>query len=138
MGNNAESQAGNVQPPRRGEILAISVSTTATSYSLAALSLAGTTPEAVPKRRLEVFLAMQADGGNVYYSFSQGAQTDLDNTAAIAVGGAVAYANTYGAKLVDGAVHDVRLNRTRDTHLTIKTSTGTAILRMWASSESES
>ena len=136
MGSNAEAQAANVQPPRRGQIFAVSVSATATAYNLGGLAMSGATPEASAARRNELYIAIQADGGAIYYYFHSATASDLDDTAKASVGGAVAYANTYGVLLPASAVHEIRIDRSRDKFLVLKTASGTAIARIWATSES--
>jgi hypothetical protein len=138
MGTAAEEQAANVQPPRRGAVLAISVDTTARPYDLSSLDLGGITPEADHKRRHETWVTLQADGGDVYYYFSSATASNLDNTAAVAAGGTPAYATTHGAKIKQDDRHEVRIDRSRDVFLIVKTSTGTATLRFWASSHAGS
>lgn len=130
----AEEQAAAVQPPRRGEVIALGIDTTARAYDLTSLALAGITPDGDGVRRLETWLTMQSDGGDVYYHFSATNSAVLDNTAAIGAGGTIAYANTYGAKLKQDDRHEFRLNRAKDKFLVVKTSTGTATLRFWCSS----
>jgi hypothetical protein len=130
----SEEQAAYVSPPRRGEIIALTVDTTARAYDLSALSLAGFTPEGDSRMRAEVWLTLEADGADLYFQLSDGSSTALDPATVIAAGGALAYSNAYGAKLKDGIPKECRIDRSRDTHIVLRTSSGTATIRFWASS----
>lgn len=130
---NAEEQAAAVQPPRTSQIISLAVDATSRSYSIASLALGGVTPEEDTMRRLETWITLQADGGDVFYTVSASAAT-VDDTAKIAVGNALAYAATYCAKIKQDDRHEFRLDRARDLFINVKTSAGTATLRFWASS----
>lgn len=134
MSSNAEEQSANVQPPRRGATLALTVDSTARAYSLTSLALGGFTPDPGNKRRAEVYLTLFADGGDVYYHLADTNTVNLDDTAVIAAGGTLAFANTYAFKLPSGAAHSFRIDRSQDTYLHVKTSAGSATLRFFASS----
>ena len=128
----AQDQAADTCPPRRGAVLALTVDATARAYDLTALDLGGYA--ASGGRRNEVFLTLFADGGDVYYQLASVATASLDDTAVIAAAGTLAYANTYAMKLPSGAAQSFRINRNVDKYLQVKTSSGTATLRFFASS----
>lgn len=129
----AEEQAATVQPPRKNEVFALSIDSTARSYSLGSLSFGGVVAEQDSHRRLETWLTLQADGGDVFYSLSTAAQT-IDDTAAIAVGAAISATATHCAKIAADDRHEFRIDRSRDVFLNVKTASGTGILRFWVSS----
>lgn len=133
MGNRAEDQAFNVVPPRRGAVLALSVDTTARAYDLTGLSFgaAYNANDAVDS----IYLTLQAQSGDVFFYFGTATSSDMDNTAVIAAGGTLAFANTYCAWLPQNASVDLRIVKTQDKFLVVKTSTGTATLRFYASSQ---
>lgn len=135
----AQNQAANVAPPRRGAVLALGVDTTARAYDLQPLNLGGYTPNGANIRAEYAYLTLQAEGGDVYFYFANGAAAvdvdDVDPAAIIAAGGALAYANTYAARLVSDSSLDVRILRSQDKFLVVRATTGTPTLRFWASSE---
>jgi hypothetical protein len=121
----------DVAPPRRGAVLVFAVDSTARAYDLTTLALAGE----LPAEGQFVVVALQASTASVHYHFSPTNVASLDHAATIAAGGAVAYADAYGIELPAGAVHQIRIDRTVDSYLVMKTSTGTATCRVWAASE---
>lgn len=128
----AQEQAADTAPPRKGAVLALTVDSTARAYDLTALDFGGFT--ATGGRRNEVFLTLFADGGDVYYYFSSDSSATVDDTAVVAAAGTLAYANGYAMKLPSGAAHSVRIIRSLDKYLQVKTSAGSATLRFFASS----
>jgi len=136
MGSIAEAQDANITPPRRGAVLAIDVDSTARAYNISALALGGYTPEADLDRRNEVFLYLQAETSDVFFYFHSATASDLDDTAKITAGGAVAFANTYGAVLEAGNPPlKLRIDRSLDKFLIVKAAVASGILRVWAASE---
>lgn len=134
MTHIAEHQAANILPPRRGAVLAIAVDTTARAYDITTIDLGDVYKAAHGD---EVYLTLQADGAKVYYHFKETTGgTGLDNTAAVAAGGTIAFADTYGAFVGDGERVQERITRNLDKFLVVKTASGTATLRIWASSHS--
>jgi hypothetical protein len=128
----AQEQAADTSPPRKGAVLALTIDSTARAYDLTALDLGGFAFSV--GRRNEVFLTLFADGGDVYYYFASDNTATVDDTAVVAAGGTLAYANGYAMKLPSGAAHSVRINRATDKYLQVKTSAGSATLRLFASS----
>lgn len=131
-----EALAARVLPPRRGAVVALTVDTTVRPYALGSLALAGYTPEAAAHQREEVYLTLQADGAKVYYYFASATASDLANGTTIAAGGTLAYGNAYCAVIPDGTSAQVCIDRSQDKFLIIQTASGTATLRIYASSES--
>lgn len=135
MGSNAEGQAANVLPPRRGRVLVVNANTAAVSYDLRSLNLGSGTPDSGNSVRKRVFVTLRAEGATVWYHFSNAAASDLDPATNVAQGAALAFSNTYGEPLKDGATDAVRIDRTIDTHLVVRTTSGTAKLVLIPSSE---
>jgi len=132
----AERQAADVQPPRRGQVKAITVSATAYQYDITGLPLAGQTPDANGRRKQQVYLTIQAESADVYFYFHSTSVTpDLDETAAVAAGSAAltSYAVTHGARIPADHSIEVRIDRTQDKFLTLKGS-GAGTCRFWVSS----
>lgn len=129
------SQNANEVPPRKSAVIALGVDTTARAYDITGLALGGYTPPGSNTAPKWTSVYLQADGGAVYVVFDSTNTVTLDDTAKIAAGGTMAFANTYGALIPSGASVKVRINRKDDKYLHIKTASGTAVLRMWASSE---
>ncbi len=63
---------------------------------------------------------------------------DIDDTAAVAAGGALTFANTYAAVLEAGeSPIKIRINRGVDRFLVVKAASTSGILRFWAASASD-
>lgn len=134
MGTFVEEQQNNIQAPRRGECIALSVDVTARPYDLGAIDLGGFIPEADSKRRHEVFVTLRAVTADVWFHFSDGTSAALDPAAAIAVGGTIASAAAHGWTITAGTEQRFRIDRSRDTFLVCRTAAGTATLLMRPSS----
>lgn len=139
----AEKQIYECMPPRRGAVLALTVDSTARAYDMLTLDLAGYTPRNAQREQSHVVLFMQAETNDVYFYFASGeagvvATTDVnnvDNTAAIAAGGSLAYANGYAAVLKAGNMPiQIRIDRGLDRFLVVKAASTSGTLRMWAAS----
>ncbi len=128
-------QAANITPPRRGATIALGVDATARAYDMNALALGGFTPNDANSIQSFVYLTLQADGGDVFFYFTDATHADLDDGAQITAGTALSFANTHCAKIKADALHEVRINRHVDRWLVVKCSSGTATLRFWPSSE---
>ncbi len=131
----AEEQAANTTPPRRGKVLALAIDSTARPYNFATLDLAGIT-QGDRTQQQYVFVTLQAITADVYFYFAPATANDLDNTASISAGSALAYANTYGWRLPQNEERSFRLDRNQDRFLVVKTASGSATLLIAASSES--
>ncbi|MBA2683260.1 MAG: hypothetical protein H0U66_02040 [Gemmatimonadaceae bacterium] len=133
MGAFVEDQLANVQPPRRGECFALAVDATARPYDLTPLAFGGVAVEGTAARRNETFVTLRALTGDVYVQFSPVTASDLDQTAVLAAGSALSYPNTHGFVIPAGQEMRVRLDRSRDRFVIVKTTT-TATLFFRASS----
>ena len=129
-----EEQAANLFPPRKSQIIALAVDSTARAYDLWTLTFDGKTPGS--GGRQEVFVQFTAEGTDVFFCFDSGNTADLSDATTISAGGALAYAVAYGAKLVkDGLYPPVRLDVTKDRYLHVKAASGTSgTLRFWTCS----
>lgn len=139
----AEHQYAEIAPPRRGAVLAIEVDSTARAYDMVSLALGGFTPQKAQREQSHVVLWMQAETNDVYFYFAEGevgtvATTDvddIDNTAKVAAGGSLAFANTYAAVIKAGnAPIRVRIDRGVDRFLVLKAASTSGLLRVWAGS----
>lgn len=137
------AQVDECRPPRRGEVIALTVDSTARAYDLLSVALAGFTPSNSQREQSSVVLWMQAETANVYFYFASGeagavATTDvddIDNTAAVAAGAALAFANTYAGVIVAGALPlAIRIDRSLDRFLVVKAASTSGVLRFWAAS----
>lgn len=133
-------------PPRRGAVIALTVDSTSRAYDLLTLDIGGFTPKNAQKEQSWVTLWMQAETNDVFFYFASGeagavVTTDVDDvsdTAAVAAGGAIAYADTYAAILEAGAPPiKVRIDRGVDRFLCVKAASTSGILRFWAGSPSQ-
>lgn len=137
------AQVDECRPPRRGEVIALTVDSTARAYDMLSLALAGFTPSNSQREQSSVVLWMQAETADVYFYFASGeagavATTDvddIDNTAAVAAGGSLAFANTYAAVIVAGnGPIPIRIDRSTDRFLVVKAASTSGTLRFWATS----
>lgn len=130
----AEQQAANVVPPRRGSIVALGIDATARPYDLTALAFGGDSYN--EKTQTHVFLTLQNEGTDpVYYALLSATANDLDDTAKIAAGGTLAFANPHAAVIQGGQMHRVRIQKDVDKFLEVKcAATKTSTLRIYASS----
>jgi|SRR6185369_14764733 len=124
-------QAARVRPPRRGQVAALEVDGTARAYDLTGLSIGG----ADETTSVHVFLALQADGGAIYYYFADSDETvDLDESDVISAGDPLVWSNAQCAMIANGAVHELMIERNKDVFLVVKT-TSSATLRVFAASD---
>ncbi len=139
MSSRATYQADNVVAPRLGAVLAQAVDATARPYNIGILPLGGKA-RTITNQIDHIYLTLHADGGDVHYYFNSATSAVLDNTVTNAAGAALtatSMASTMSARIPSGAYVEVRIERSVDTWLIVKTVTGTATLRMWASSQAE-
>lgn len=138
----AQDQFAECMAPRRGAVIALAIDTTARAYDLKDLPLGGYTPREAGRNPVHVTLWMQAETDDVYFYFADGevgtvATTDVDDvstTAVVAAGAALAFADTYAARLVaNNGPLPVRINRAVDRFLVVR-GDAAAILRFWAAS----
>lgn len=139
----AEHQYAESAPPRRGAVIALEVDSTARAYDMIALDLGGFTPKESQNEQSHVVLYMQAETNDVYFYFAAGAVgtgattdvDDVDNTAKVAAGAALTYANTYAAILeAGGPPIRIRIDRGQDRFLVVKAASTAGVLRFWAAS----
>lgn len=137
----ATEQISKCHPPRRGAVVALTVDSTARSYSIAGLALGAHTPEAANGQAKEVVLWMQAETNDVFFHFrSDSASADLSDTAKLAADGAAmtAFTATHGALLKAGlAPVQFTINRAIDKYLVVKAASTSGVLRFWAGSDAE-
>lgn len=139
------AQVDECRPPRRGEVIALTVDSTARAYDLLQVALAGFTPQNSQREQSSVVLWLQAETNNVYFYFASGEAgavvttdvDDIDHAAAVAAGGSLAFANTYAGIIVAGAAPiAVRIDRSLDRFLVVKAASTSGVLRFWAASSS--
>lgn len=127
----ATRQSDNVTPAEFTKVLVVAVDATSRVYDLSLVALGATFD-----RLGHLYVKFTADGGNVYYSLGTNASPTVDNTAALSVGSTVNGFTTNGAGIFVNLIPEhVRLDRSAHRYLCIKTSTGTANLRIHASSQ---
>jgi hypothetical protein len=129
-------QWSDSRPPRKGEVAAITLDTTARSYALAGLTIAGHKPDAANTKTMFVYLQLHAETADCFFVLSSSNTVTLDKTAAVAAGGTLAFTNTHGARIPAGSTIGVRINRAIDTYLHVQGSAA-GILRISATSETE-
>ncbi len=132
MESESVRQAANITPPRRGACLVITIDATAQAYDLQTIAL-GKAYNEDDSYTDAVFITLQAQTADVYYHFSESNSADIDETAAVSAGGALAFANTYSPVLVAGTEKDFRIVRAQDRYLVVKGSAA-GKLRLYASS----
>lgn len=132
MPPEADQQAMNVVPPRRGAILAITLDATARPYNLTLLTMGGVAYNAALAQH--IYLTLQAETANCWYFFHSATDSALDKTAAIAAGATAGYANTHAAYLPAGQSVSHRIKLNVDKWIEVQGS-GAGILRIFASSQ---
>lgn len=139
MGTYGEKAAAECLPPRRGQVWAVTVDSTARAYDLSKIALGGYTPEAANTRRSNVVLYLQAETNDVYFYFDSATGNSLnDATTQAATPADVTMANAHGAVLEAGAPPlKVRIDRTLDKFIQLKAASTSGVLRMWAGSDGE-
>lgn len=126
-------QAMNVVPPRLGKVAAQAVDATSRVYDLTALALGGATWRSGVKDFL--YLTIQADGADIYYALDSVNTGTINDTAATAAGSPMAFGTTAPVVIKNGLSAEVRIARDVDRYLLLKTATGTATARIYASSQ---
>ncbi len=117
------------------------VDVTARPYNIGLMPFGGR-PRTNAAQTDHIYLTMLADGGDVYFAFGSATNSTLDNTANNAVGVAVTATTmsgvaTWAQKIPSGQSMQVRIERSTDTWIVLKTSAGTSTLRVHASSQPE-
>lgn len=148
---SAEYQTAEFAPPRRGEVIALEVDSTCRAYDMKSLALGGYTPKESQRDPKYTVLWLQAETNDVYFYFASGPVSadaaagtaavittdvdDIDNTAKVTAGAALAFANTYAGVLKAGnGPLPVRINRGVDRFLVVKAASTSGVLRFWAAS----
>lgn len=126
--SNIEAQAAGVLPPFAGGIYAASATTTTAHVDLHATIVDPLTKESSPNYLTGRYLSVQADGGDLYVALTSG--TDTINPAA--AGGN--FGSTNCIKIPQDQRLDLWVPMSVQRYLAFVTATGTATLRLWASS----
>ena len=128
-------------PPRRGAVKALTVDSTARTYSIIGLTLGEFKSDGAGSMPSEVDVWFQAQTNDVFIHFrSDSGAADLDDTAAAAADAAAmtSFTNTHGAVLEAGeSPICFRLNRGVDKYMVVKAASTSGILRFWAAAASE-
>lgn len=132
----AIAQDADIQPPRVGQVIALAIDATARAYDLTALAFNGEPWHAVVAQTLYLTMRNDSAATSIYFQFGVTNTAVLDPAAVVAAGGALVYANTYGDFIPAGGVVNVRIHRDQDKFMVVRTASGTATLRFYASSES--
>lgn len=134
--SEAEQQDANIQPPRKGEIMAQTVDSTARAIDLTKLSFNGQTWQASQKEYLYVTLLNESSSTNIYYYTATDSTVNLDQTLVVAAGGTPSLRTTDPWVLFPLQKEPIRLQRDVDKFLHVKVASGTATLRIGSSSGS--
>ncbi len=140
MSFKATAQSDNVVPGRIGSIWPQAVDATSRPYNISLLPFGG--KALVNSNEIDhIYLTMTADGGDVYFAFGSVTGT-VDDTAGNAAGVALtattmSVGTTFAQKIPNGTTVSLRIERRLDKWLMLKTSAGTATLRVNASSQGE-
>lgn len=126
-------QAMNVTPPRLGKVATQAVDSTSRVYDLTALALGDATWKDGVKDFL--YLTIKADGADIYFVLGPNNGGTINDTAAVAAGSPMAFAATSCDLIKNGDRAELRIARDVDRYLYLKTASGTAIARIYASSQ---
>lgn len=129
MSTTVLEQYADSLPPRKGACIALTIDTTARAYSLASLAFGGHTPNGANDAPVCVNLQLHAETADVFIHFASNNTVTLDKTAAVAAGGTLAFANTYGQRIPAGSTVPVRIRRHVDTYIHVQGSAA-GILRI--------
>lgn len=141
MVDRSTAQSDNILPPRRGAIWVQTVDATARPYQISLMPFGGKAITS-PNQSDHIYLTLLCETSDVYYFFDSATGSALLDTTANAAAAAVS-ATTMSAstamcaRLVAGVPTNVRIERCLDQWLQIKTASGAATLRVWASSQPE-
>jgi hypothetical protein len=127
--SEAGSQAENVTPAVKGEVVVITTDTTSRRYDLQTINI-GNRRE-VNKGTL--YLKMTAETADCFYYFSSDDAGTVDGTAAMSAGGAVAFTANAADRLVKDVPEHVRIEFPSHRYLCIR-GAAAGILRIRASS----
>lgn len=134
--NEAGRQADNIRPPRKTEVLALGVDVTARCYDLEGLTMGGKTYNVAAGVRDAIYFTLEAELADVYYYFGSASVTiTMSAASVISPGSALAYDAKYCMRVPQNDTRDVRIERSVDKFLYVVVSAGSAILRMYASSQ---
>lgn len=153
MTDRATSQSDNIMPPRLfraasgsptaanpSGVWVQSVDGTARPYNIALLPFGGKAAPA-PNQADHIYLTLLAETADVFFYFSNATSSVLDDTVTNAAGAALTattMANTMCARCPFGVPINVRIERNIDSWIVLKCAgSGTATLRVWASSQAE-
>lgn len=130
----ATRQADNVLPPVQGATIALAIDATSRPYDLQSVVL-GSDGSKSPTDH--VFLTLQNDGANtIYFACAASNANAIDDTAVLAAGSPLSFANGYCAPLFAGSSIDFRVQKTLHRYLIVKCASGkTSTLRFYASSQ---
>lgn len=137
MSYTSERQASNVRPPRHGNSLALTVDSTARAYDLTGLVLGGEAVDGVASQHRNVFLTLRAVTSDIYFHFSDAADTDLEEATVISAGAALAFSDDAGGLVPAGQEVAVRIDRAKDKYLVVKVASTSGTLMMWSSSDAD-
>lgn len=130
MSEIEEKQAANVAPPEIGKLLVITLDATSRAYDLGAVDFG----DAAVGRGGYLFLSLIANV-RFYLAFDDVSTGTVDETAALAAGGAPVFTVNGAWEVPADAEMSVRVHRTRHRYLVIK---GSAAGRVRISASSDS
>jgi len=131
-GDCVTMQSDWVAPPLNGAVMALAVDATSREYDLSVIALGvdfGQKPNA------DFYVDIDADGNNVYYTFSAASGKTVDDTAAIAAAGAVVFTANAAKIIWANTTKPLYYNRSLHRYMQVKCAAGkTATLRLHVSS----
>lgn len=141
MVDRATQQSDGIEPPRRGKIWVQTIDATARPYQISLMPFGG--KAIVNAAQVDhIYLTLLAETNDVFYFFDSATGSSLSDTATNNAGTAVS-ATTMSAsaamacRLVAGVPVNVRIERSLDQWIQLKTASGAATVRIWASSQPE-
>lgn len=134
MSSQVGLQAENIVPPRRGYCAAVTVDSTARSYLLTSIAFGKAYNESNASDA--IYLTLQNVGSvGIYFHFHDSTDADLNDATVVAAGGTLAFSAAAGMFIGPNSMVDVRIVRATDKYLVLKTSSSSATLRLYASSQ---
>jgi hypothetical protein len=132
---DAVGQDSNIQIPRRGEVMAITVDTTGRAIDLRLLAFNDVNWKLGSKEWVFVNLKNQDAANSIFFYAAPDNTVTIDPAAIIAAGTAASFPGTHAWFLAPGEERSYRISRDNDLFLHVRATAGTPTLRLGTSSD---
>lgn len=125
------NQAMSPLPPRRGQGFALTVDGTVRVYDISTLAWGGVTFDQTARDK-GLFLTLHAQGGDIFFRFQSGTDTDMNSATVISAGGTITLQASFCQRLAQDGYADIKIERVEDKYLSVS---GSGTLRVSLSSQ---